>query len=128
MMRKIRIVALCLVICVVANTSYAGGGLTGGATEMTQMMNNSELAAQVSKMAEQIHNQITMIQDMIYNTLTIPDQLFRDVRGVYSKIKGIIDRTNGLIYNLSNFDHELKRRFKSYGDMASLSRVSDFSF
>ena len=128
-MRKI--IALCLLCFLAVNTAYAGGGgLTGGATEMTQMLNNSELIKQVTQLAEQIQNQITMIQDMIYNTLTIPDQLFRSVKdivGVYSKVKGIIDKTKGLVYNLANMDEELKRRFKSYSDMGSLSRISDFS-
>jgi P-type conjugative transfer protein TrbJ len=71
-----------------------------------------------------------MIQDMIYNTLTIPDQLFRNIKsiiGVYSKIKGIIDKTKGLVYNLANLDDELKRRFKSYTDLRNLSRISDLS-
>jgi len=123
-----KIIALCLLSCFAVNAAYAGGGgLTGGSTEMTQMMNNSELIKQVTQLAEQIQNQIKMIQDMIYNTLTMPDQLFRDVKGVYSKIKGIIDRTKGLAYNLANLDEELKMRFRSYGDMASLTRVSDFS-
>jgi P-type conjugative transfer protein TrbJ len=94
---------------------------------MTQMMNNSELATQVSKMATQIQNQIQMIQDMVYNTLTIPDQIFRDVSGIYRKINGVINRTKGIAYNLFKIDEEMKRRFKSYGDMSSLSRVSDFS-
>ena len=129
-----KIVSKCLVLCILAHSlsgsAFAGGGLTGGATEMTQMMNNAELIKQVTQLAQQIQNQITMIQDMIYNTLTIPDQLFRNVKeifGVYSKIKGIIDKTKGLAYNLSNLDEELKRRFKSYSDLGALSRVSDFS-
>ena len=119
--------ALCLLFCFTANVTYAGGGLSGGATEMTQMMNNAELVQQVSQLATQIQNQITMIQDMVYNTLTVPDQLFRDVTGVYSNVKRIIDRTNGLAYNLANMDEELQRRFKSYGDMGSISQISGFS-
>ena len=124
------LVCLCVLFCFAANAALAGGGLTGGATEITQLMNNSELVAQVAQLAEQIQNQITMIQDLIYNTLTIPDQLFRNIKsivGVYSKVKGIIDRTKGLAYNLANMDEELKRRFKSYADLGSLSRVEDFS-
>jgi P-type conjugative transfer protein TrbJ len=130
-MQKLKhITALCALFCLVANTALAGGGLGGGATEMTQIANNAELIEQVAQLAEQIQNQITMIQDMIYNTLTIPDQLFRDVKsiiGVYSKVKGIIDRTKGLVYNLSNLDEELKRRFKSYADLSAVSRISDLS-
>ena len=131
-MRKLNgIITLCLLclLCFAVNAAYAGGGggLTGGATEMTQMMNNSELIRQVQQLSEQIQNQITMIQDMTYNTLTIPDQLFRDVRGIYSSIDRVIGNTRGLAYNLANMDEELKRRFKSYGDMGSISRISDFS-
>jgi P-type conjugative transfer protein TrbJ len=125
--RSKTIIALCVLFCFAANAVHAGGGLTGGATEITQLLNNSELIAQVAQLAEQITNQITMIQDLIYNTLTIPDQLFRNVKGIYSKIKGIIDQTKGLAYNLANLDEELKRRFKSYADMSSLSQVSDLS-
>jgi P-type conjugative transfer protein TrbJ len=116
--------------CFIANAALAGGGMTGGATEMTQIANNAELIEQVAQLAEQIQNQITMIRDMIYNTLTIPDQLFRNIKsivGVYSKVKGIIDKTKGLAYSLANMDEELKRRFKSYSDLSNLSRVEDFS-
>ncbi|MDR1020600.1 MAG: P-type conjugative transfer protein TrbJ [Synergistaceae bacterium] len=127
-MRKLKkVIALSLLFCLAANAAYAGGGLTGGATEITQLANNAELIEQVAQLAEQIQNQITMIQDMIYNTLTIPDQLFRDVKGIYSKVKGIIDKTKGLAYNLANMDEELKRRFKSYADLSGISAVSDFS-
>ncbi|MDR0649260.1 MAG: P-type conjugative transfer protein TrbJ [Synergistaceae bacterium] len=121
-----KIAALCVLCCFAANAAFAGGGLTGGATEITQLMNNSELVAQVAQLAEQIQNQITMIQDLIYNTLTIPDQLFRDVKQIYGKVKGIIDTTKGLAYNLSNMDEELKRRFKSYADMSNISTASGF--
>jgi P-type conjugative transfer protein TrbJ len=117
-------------LCLTVSAAHAGGGLGGGATEVTQIANNAELAAQVSQLAEQISNQIKMIQDMIANTLTIPNQFFREVQnivGVYSKVKRIIDRTRGLAYNLANMDEELKRRFKSYQDLSSLSRVEDFS-
>jgi P-type conjugative transfer protein TrbJ len=94
---------------------------------MTQLANNAELIEQVAQLAEQIQNQITMIQDMIHNTLTIPDQLFGDVRQIYSKVKGIIDATKGIAYNLSNLDEELKRRFKSYADLSGITKISGFS-
>jgi P-type conjugative transfer protein TrbJ len=128
--KKITFICLCVLFCFAANAALAGGGMTGGATEFTQIANNAELIEQVAQLAEQIQNQITMIQDMIANTLTIPDQLFRNIKsivGVYSKVKGIIDKTKGLAYSVANMDEELKRRFKSYADLSNLSRVSDFS-
>lgn len=128
-MRKVKCFIVCWVVaCVCVSVGFAGGGgLSGGATEMTQIANNAELATQVGQLAEQISNQITMINDMIHNTLTIPDQLFRDVKQVYGSVKGIIDKTQGIAYNLGNIDEELKRRFKDYGDLSRLNKVEDFS-
>ena len=128
--KRTTFVCLCVLFCFATNAALAGSGMTGGATEVTQIANNAELIEQVAQLAQQIQNQITMIQDMIYNTLTIPDQLFRDIKsivGVYSKVKGIIDKTKGLAYSVTNMDEELKRRFKSYADLSNLSRVSDLS-
>ena len=65
MKKSAGITVLCLLCCIISNTAYAGGGgLSGIATEATQMMNNSELIKQVSQLSEQIQNQITMIQDI----------------------------------------------------------------
>ncbi len=132
--------AFLLLLCAFVGAAHAGGGgLTGGATEWTQLANNSELAAQVSQLSEQIGNQvkqitnqieqitnqIRMIQDMIANTMTIPDQLFRNVQKIYGSVRNIIGRTQGLAYNLANMDDELKRRFKSYADLANLSNIGN---
>ena len=128
MRKRLRMFALLLLFCL-PSQAFAGGA-TGGSTEVTQLANNAELITQVGQLAEQIANQITMIQDMILNTLAIPDQLFRDIKsivGVYSKVKGIIDKTKGIVYNLANLDEELKRRFKSYADLSNLSKISDLS-
>lgn len=120
--------AFWILVCLHAGPGFAGGGgMTGGATEMTQLANNAELVTQVGQLAKQIQNQIAMIQDMISNTLTIPDQLFRDVKNVYGSVKGIIDETKGIAYNLANLDEELKRRFKDYADLSSLSKVGDIA-
>ena len=129
-MGKIKVVLAAMVLlCALANTAFAGGGggLTGGATEFTQIANNSELAAQVGQLGRQINNQIKMINDLITNTLTMPDQLFRDTKQIYFSVKRVMDRTQGVAYHLSNLDDELKRRFKSYSDLNRLATVEDFS-
>ena len=128
-MRKLKyLIALWVLACVCVGTGLAGGGgMTGGATEATQLLNHSELVTQISKLSTQISNQITMIQDMVYNTFTIPDQLFRDVKQVYGSVKDIIGKTQGIAYNLSNLDDELKRRFQSYGDLSKLVTTEGFS-
>ncbi|MDR0580532.1 MAG: P-type conjugative transfer protein TrbJ, partial [Holosporaceae bacterium] len=104
-----------------------GGGMTGGATEFTQIANNAELATQVAQMSEslaheieqimnqvkQITNQITMITDMIHNTAALPSKLIGQVTGAVSKIVGVYNRANGLLANLSNLDDEFYSKFYS---------------
>lgn len=127
-MKRLKVtLATLILVCFCTNAAFGGGGLSGGATEITQLMNNSELITQVAQLAEQINNQVKMIQDMIYNTLTIPDQFFRDIKQIYGQVKGIIDKTKGLAYNLGNIHEELKQRFKSYTDISNISSISDLS-
>jgi P-type conjugative transfer protein TrbJ len=122
---------LCFYACSFAavNVAQAGGGLGGGATEATQILNNDELVAQVAQLAEQIDLMVKQLNDMVANTLTIPDQLFRsvgDIAKIYKKVKGVIDKTQGLAYSLGNIDEELKQRFKSYADISKIK--SDIGF
>jgi P-type conjugative transfer protein TrbJ len=86
--------------------------MTGGATEPTQIMNNGELAAQVSQLATQINNQITMIQDMIKNTLKLPQQ-FGQVMGMVRNVMGAYNQVQGLLHRLSNVDNEFYRLFQT---------------
>jgi hypothetical protein len=53
--------------------SYAGGGLTGGALEITQLANNAELMAQVSEAAQQTAQQVNMLATMMQNLQSLGD-------------------------------------------------------
>ena len=139
-----RIVFMLVTVVIIMSSSsvYAGGGggLGGGATEFTQLLNNSELMAQVGQLSSQINNQITqitnqvtqitnqitMIQDMILNTARLPQQLFGDVTQIYSRIKGVMNQTKGIAYSMANLDEEMKRKFNSYTSMSNLSTAVDF--
>ena|GEM_PF-238333 len=137
---------ICMLIVIVFALSISssvvmagGGGLTGGATEFTQLMNNSELVAQVGQLSKQINNQITqitnqvtqitnqitMIQDMIHNTKGLPSQLFGNVNQIFSRIKGVMNQTQGIAYTMMNLDDEMKNRFKSYSSMSQLKTTKD---
>jgi len=116
-----------------SSSVYAGGGIAGGAREITQLLNHSELVTQINKLTTQITNQITqitnqitMIQDMIRNTMSLPQQLFGSVTQIYSQIKNIMNKTRGIAYTMANLDTEMKNRFRSYSDMANLKTGTDF--
>jgi len=53
--------------------SYAGGGLTGGALEITQLLNNAELMAQVAESAQQTAQQVNMLATMMQNLQGLGD-------------------------------------------------------
>ena len=81
-----RILSAALILSMSCGQSQAGGGLTGGATEWTQILNNGELVhlvgqssqqinnqiTQISQLAEQIQNQLRIYQNMLQNTAQLP--------------------------------------------------------
>jgi P-type conjugative transfer protein TrbJ len=103
-------------------TARAGGGLTGGATEFTQIANNSELIMQVSQLAEQISQQIQMVQDMIHNTLNLPKKLLGNVTGMITTVMNAYNRAQGILNRLSNLDEEFYNKF--YSTVSDLSNPS----
>jgi P-type conjugative transfer protein TrbJ len=116
------ILAVFYVSALFVRSANAGGGLGGGATEFTQIANNSELAAQVTQLAEQIQNQITMIQDMIHNTLNLPGKLMGNITGMIGTVMNAYNKTQGLLNRLSNLDEEFYNRF--YSTVSDLTNPS----
>ena len=87
----IRITAASVVSACLAFTGPAhAGAVTGNATEWTQLLNNAELVGLTGQSAEQIQNQITQItqlseqiqnqlriyENMLQNTLQLPDHVW----------------------------------------------------
>jgi P-type conjugative transfer protein TrbJ len=105
-----------------AGAANAGGGLTGGSTEFTQIANNTELATQVSQLAEQINQQIQMVQDMIHNTLNLPNKLLGNVGMMINTTMNAYNRVQGLLNRLSNIDEEFYNKF--YSTVSDLTNPS----
>ena len=61
-------VAVMLVVTMTAPGTGHAGGVTGQATEWTQLLNNAELIALVGKSAEQVNNQIKQITQLAEQT------------------------------------------------------------
>ncbi len=127
----------------IARSAFAGGGaLGGGATEWTQMLNNSELIALVGKSAEQVNNQIKQItqlaeqitnqlniyKNLVQNTAQLPARIWGQVAGELNKLKTIVSQGQGIAFSMGNLDDVLKQRFKSFADFKSnLPDGSSFS-
>ena len=126
-----RLSVLAVLTCVISDllvvSADAGGGLGGGATEFTQLANNSELAAQVAQLERSLQheiqmlldnitmitNQITMITDMVQNTLALPQRLIGKVTGAIQNVMNAYNRVQGILARLSNIDDQFYERFYS---------------
>lgn len=56
-----------LVLSPIAADVHAGGGMSGGALEVTQLANKAELIAQVAEAASQTAQQVQMVMMMVHN-------------------------------------------------------------
>ncbi|TIR47755.1 MAG: P-type conjugative transfer protein TrbJ [Mesorhizobium sp.] len=116
---------------IVANTSPAlSGAATGGATEWTQLLNNSELVSlvgqsteqinnqvtQITQLAEQIQNQLKIYENMLQNTAQLPNHIWGQVENDLNRLRSLAAQGQGIAFSMSNADEVLKQRFQSYAD------------
>ncbi|MDR1978537.1 MAG: hypothetical protein LBQ42_07370, partial [Synergistaceae bacterium] len=103
----------CLVSGLLVVNVNAGGGLSGGATEFTQLANNAELITQVGQLAESLQHEIQMIMDMIQNTLGLPQRLIGQVTGAIQNVMNVYNKVQGILGKLSNIDEDFYNTFYS---------------
>ncbi|MBO9422689.1 P-type conjugative transfer protein TrbJ [Labrenzia sp. R4_2] len=136
--------SLASVFCVIAlaQPALAGGGGITGATEFTQILNNSELIAlggqnaeQIANQVQQIGNQIQMIENqvsiyenMLQNTLSLPDQIWGEVEQNLSQLQSLVQKGQGLAFSMGNLDDTLKQRFQSYAEFGTTGLPDGQSF
>ncbi len=109
------------------------GGVTGQATEWTQLANNAELISLVGKSAEQVNNQITQIsqlaeqiqnqiniyKNMLQNTAQLPNHVWGQVESDLKNLQNVVNQGQGIAFSMGNVDDVLKQRFQSFAEMKS---------
>lgn len=120
----------------------AAGGVTGEATEFTQLANNAELikllessgvqvenqVKQISQLAEQIQNQLNIYENMLQNTAQLPGHIWGQVEDDLKKLQNIVSEGGGIAFSMGNVDDVLKQRFKSFAEIKSnLPNAETFS-
>nr|WP_172690361.1 P-type conjugative transfer protein TrbJ [Agrobacterium genomosp. 6]ASK40752.1 P-type conjugative transfer protein TrbJ [Agrobacterium genomosp. 6] len=112
--------------------TYAGG-VTGQATEWTQIANNAELISlvgksaeqvnnqikQISQLAEQIQNQLNIYKNMLQNTAQLPNHVWGQVESDLKNLQTVVNQGQGVAFSMGNVDDVLKQRFQSFADMKS---------
>ena len=109
------------------------GGVTGQATEWTQLANNAELVSLVGKSAEQVNNQITQISqlaeqiqnqlniynNLLQNTAQLPNHIWGQVESDLNSLQNVVAQGQGVAFSMGNIDDVLKQRFQSFSEMKS---------
>lgn len=105
-----------LIFVLFAYPAYAGGGgITGGATELTQIANNAELVAiygknvqQVLNQVEQISNQVKQYQEMLVQAKQLPDRLWADATKQLNNLESLYKDSKGLASGYGNMEKAVK--------------------
>jgi P-type conjugative transfer protein TrbJ len=122
-----------IILPVVFPASVQAGGVTGQATEWTQIANNTELISLVGKSAEQVNNQITQISqlaeqiqnqiniynNMLQNTAQLPSHIWGQVESDLKNLLNVVEQGQGVAFSMGNIDDVLKQRFQSFSEMKS---------
>lgn len=122
--------------------SAHAGVVTGNATEWTQLLNNAELVGltgqsaeqinnqvtQITQLAEQIQNQLKIYENMLQNTLQLPNHIWSQVEGDLSRLQNLVTQGEGIAFAMGNIDDVLKQRFESFAEFQTgLANGEDFS-
>ncbi|WP_456679704.1 P-type conjugative transfer protein TrbJ [Bradyrhizobium sp. S3.7.6] len=120
-----------IVAMIVASASIRpalAGAAAGGATELTQLLNNGQLVqlagqsaqqinnqiTQISQLAQQIQNQLRIYQNMLQNTAQLPSHVWGQAENDLKQLQNIVNQGQGMAFSMGNIDDVLKQRFQSY--------------
>ncbi|MGO7042156.1 P-type conjugative transfer protein TrbJ [Rhizobium acaciae] len=120
-------------LCAIQPPHAWAGGVTGQATEWTQLANNAELISLVGKSAEQVNNQITQIsqlaeqiqnqiniyKNMLQNTAQLPNHVWGEVENDLKNLQNVVAQGQGVAFSMGNVDDVLRARFQSFAEMKS---------
>ncbi len=122
-----------------ANAGSVGG--FAGATEFTQIANNSQLAAQYGKQLQQYATQIQQYQTavqqftnqvqsyklMLQNIGTLPSSQWSQFTQSVNKMRQIMDNTAGMTYTAANYDQMFKQMYPGYQKLLDSGNVDPTS-
>jgi P-type conjugative transfer protein TrbJ len=123
-----KLIASILVFSTLSNVpiqSNAGGGAAPvGATEVTQLLNNTELLAQSYQMYEQVQQgiqQITMAQQQLKNLIAAPQMVWGAAQAELAQLNAVIQRGRALGYQLANIDQAFTLKFPGFSRARSMN-------
>jgi type IV secretion system protein TrbJ len=94
---------------------YAHAGISGFATEWTQLLNHVQLVSSYLRQGEQLEKEIQMVLDMTKNSAVLPSQVFGPIASDLAQLANIVQGGRALAYSMANLDAEFRTRFQGWG-------------
>jgi type IV secretion system protein TrbJ len=84
------------------------------ASEMTQLLNNLELLHQALQQAQELSNQLKMLENMAQNLKNIPDQVWTPASQHLQSLMSVVKQGQSLAFSSSNISEEFQHKFKGF--------------
>src|SRR5690554_447066 len=91
-----------------------GGGLTGGATEITQLLNNAELLDIAIKEAENLAYQIRQYEIMYENFRNLPNHIKQQALADLQTLASIVATGRAVAYSSGQIDEDYQREYRDF--------------
>lgn len=97
-----------------SSSAFAGGEAAGGATEVTQIMNNVELANQYAQQVQQYATQLQQYQAQLQDLKLNPTSIMGfDVQKLVNGIGGVMSAGQSVGGTMAQIDGNFAKKFKS---------------
>jgi P-type conjugative transfer protein TrbJ len=117
-----------LIFLTIASTLFAGGGggmATGGATEITQLLNNTQLVKQLDILMQSYTAQLNSLQQAInqvkmaeQNLLMLSPNEWQKFSGQVLQLKNIVNAGQAVTFAAANVDDAFSRLYPGYSNYA----------
>lgn len=122
-MPKLTRIALAVALAAAVSSGANAGSVAGfgGATEVTQILNNVELVNQAAQMYQQVQytiQQVTMMQQQLKNLVAAPQMVWGQVQSDLQQLTQLVAKGQALGYALGNIDQMFADKYPAYNGVA----------
>jgi P-type conjugative transfer protein TrbJ len=109
-----RTVLFCSLLAAFHAPAFAGGGGGfSGATEVTQMMNNAELAIQTAQDAQALATQINQLNEMLKHGISV-NSVWSDANSLLTRLRSSVQQGQAISYASTNVANDFTARYPGY--------------
>ncbi len=124
MLNKYSVFILILTFITAAPAYSGGGGMTGGATEATQILNNAELIDVAIREAENLAYTIRQYEIMYENFRDLPNHIKQQALADLQHLAQIVSTGRAIAYSSGQIDEDYRREYRDFEHYAQRQQES----